>query len=91
MHCAKFGWNWPSGSGERFLNFVDVTSLFRNYLPIQKGGTIHLKNNESSSPKCQIWTWSGGCGDENEKVNDDDNNDDDNDDGQHINFDQKTH
>ena len=24
MHCYKFGWNWPSGSGEEdFLNFVN--------------------------------------------------------------------
>ena len=22
--CAKFGWNWPSGSGEDFKNFVNV-------------------------------------------------------------------
>ena len=28
MHCAKFGWNWPSGSGEEDLfNFVNVFSL----------------------------------------------------------------
>ena len=91
MLCAKFGWNWPSGSGEedflissmyfhyfviippwkrgpsfkqtwipsakdvlcqvwlklaqwfwrrRFLNFVNVFSLFRNYLPLEKGPFI---------------------------------------------------
>ena len=32
MHCAKFGWNWPSGSGEEdFLNFVNVFLLFGNF------------------------------------------------------------
>ena len=59
MLCAKFGWNWPSGSGEEdFLNFVNVFSLFRNYLPLEIGGTLHLNKLESSSPKdalCQFW------------------------------------
>ena len=33
MLCAKFGYKWPSGSGEEdFFNFVNVFSLFRNYL-----------------------------------------------------------
>ena len=92
MLCAKFGWNWPSGSGEedflissmyfhyfviwkgagriiwtnltllnqrmlcakfgwfwrrRFFNFVNVFSLFRNYLPLEKGTTLHLNKLES--------------------------------------------
>ena len=39
MHRAKFGWLWPCGSDkEDFLNFVNVFSLFRNYLPFEKGG-----------------------------------------------------
>ena len=30
MLCAKFGWKWPSGSGEFFFfNFVNVFSLFQ--------------------------------------------------------------
>ena len=29
---AKIGWNWPSGSGEDFLNFVNIFSLFCYYL-----------------------------------------------------------
>ena len=37
-HCAKFGWNWPCGSGEEdFLNFVNVFLLFCNYLPLEIG------------------------------------------------------
>ena len=39
MLCAKFAGDWLSGSGEEdFLNFVNVFSLFRNYLPLEKGG-----------------------------------------------------
>ena len=38
MLCAKFGWNWPSTwfSRRRFFNFVNVFSLFCNYLPLKK-------------------------------------------------------
>ena len=59
MLCAKLGWNWPSGSGENdFLNFLNVFSLFRNYLPLEKGRALHLNKLESPSPKdalCQVW------------------------------------
>ena len=38
MHCAKFSWYWPSGSGEDdFSNLFNVFSLFRNYLSLEKG------------------------------------------------------
>ena len=57
--CAKFGWNWFSGSGEEdFFNSVNVFSLFRNYLPLEKGRTLYLNKLESPSPKdalCQVW------------------------------------
>ena len=55
---AKFGWNWFSGSGEDFLNFINVFSLFCYFLPFEKGGTLHLNKLESPSPKdalCQVW------------------------------------
>ena len=42
----------------RFLNFVNVFSLFRNYLPLEKGGAHYLNKIESPSPKdalCQVW------------------------------------
>ena len=59
MLCAKFGWNWLSGSGEEdFLSFVNLFSLFLNYLPLEKGGALHLNKLESPSPKdalCQVW------------------------------------
>ena len=40
------------------VNFVNVYSLFRNYLPLEKGGALHLNKLESPSPKdalCQVW------------------------------------
>ena len=59
MLCANFGWNWLSGSGEEdFFNFVNVFSLFRYYLPLEKGGALHLNKLESPLPKdvlCQVW------------------------------------
>ena len=58
MLCAKFGWSWMSGSGEEdFFNFVNLFSLFRNYLPLGKGGALHLNKLESPSPNdalCQV-------------------------------------
>ena len=30
-------WFWR----KRFLNFVNVFSLFHNYLPLKKGGALH--------------------------------------------------
>ena len=56
LHCDKFGWKWLSG--RRFLNFVNVFSLFHNYLPLEEGGVLHLNKLESPSPKdalCQVW------------------------------------
>ena len=38
MLCAEIGWNWLSGSGEDFFNFVNVISRFRNYLPFERAG-----------------------------------------------------
>ena len=42
MHCAKFGWDWPSGSGEDFLISINVFLLFCNYLPFEKGTALYL-------------------------------------------------
>ena len=47
-------WFWR----RRFLNFVNVCSLFRNNLPLEKGAALHLNKLESPSPKdalCQVW------------------------------------
>ena len=59
MLCAKFGWNWLSGSGEEdFFNFVNELSLFRNYLPLEKGRALYLNKLDSPSPEdavSQVW------------------------------------
>ena len=42
----------------RFFNFVNVFLLFRNYLPLEKGGALHLNKVEYPSPEdalCQVW------------------------------------
>ena len=38
-----------------FKNFVNVFSLFRNYLPLEKGGTLHLNKLESLAPNDAFW------------------------------------
>ena len=47
-------WLWR----RRFLKFVNVISQFRNYLPLEKGGGLHLNKLEDPSPKdalFQVW------------------------------------
>ena len=91
MLCDKFGWNWPTGSG----NFVNVFSQFHNNLSLEKGGAPLLNKHESPSSKdalCQVWLklakwfWrrSWKC-----KVYDDDN-DNDKDNRQQTTFDQES-
>ena len=116
-HCAKFGWNWPSDSGEedflisslsfryfvlispwtkvgpfiwtnlsphhlrtRCATFVNVFSLFRNYLPLKKGGALFWTNLNSLYPRmhCVKFGWKMIMW----KVYDND--------GQRKNFDQKS-
>ena len=50
-----------------FFNFVNVFSIFRNYLPLKKDVAFHLNKLKFSSPKdalCQVWLkltqWFGG-------------------------------
>ena len=43
---------------KKIFNFVNVFSLFRSYLPLEKGGALHLKKPKSPSLKyalCQVW------------------------------------
>ena len=44
-------WFWR---GE-FFYFVNVFLLFCNYLPLEKGGVLHLNKLESPSPKDALW------------------------------------
>ena len=37
MHCAKNGWNRPSGSGDVWISSYLVFSLFPNYFPLENG------------------------------------------------------
>ena len=52
---------------ENFLkNFVNVVLLFCNYLPLEKGGALHLYKLESRQPRmhcCKFgWIWPSGSG-----------------------------
>ena len=95
MHCAKFGWNWRSGSGwEDFKISSNVFLLFGNYLP--GVGSSFEKN---WIPFTQGYfvpslVEIGPVGLEKKmkmlKVYGNDNNDDKNNDGQRANFDQKS-
>ena len=70
MHCAKFGWNWPSGSGKEdfFFYFVNVFSLFCNYLSLEKDRSLHLNKLKSPCEKMFCakfsWNWPSGSGEE---------------------------
>ena len=59
MLGAKFGWNWLSGSGEEdFKKNFNIILHFHYYLPLKKGGALHLNKFESPPPKnalCQVW------------------------------------
>ena len=59
MLCAKFVEIGPVVLGKRiFYIFVNVFSLFRNYLHLEKGRALHLNKLESPSPKedlYQVW------------------------------------
>ena len=59
MLCAKFGWKWPSGTGEEAFWISSI--FFRYFLiisPWKYGEALNLNKLESSSPKdalCQVW------------------------------------
>ena len=56
----------------RFLNFVNVFSLFHKYLPLEKGRALHLNKLESPSLRVTCakfgWNWTSGSGEEDENV-----------------------
>ena len=48
-------WFWR----RNFFNFINVFSLYCNYLPLEKGGALHLNKIESPSPKDALYQdWS---------------------------------
>ena len=53
MRCAKFGCNWPIGSGENcFKNLL----MYFHYFVIKRG-SLHFNNLIYSSPKDDLWFW----------------------------------
>ena len=43
---------------KNIFNFINVFLLFRNYLPLERGGGLYLNKREPPSPKdalCQVW------------------------------------
>ena len=61
MLYAKFGLNWAISSGEEeylyFAYFVNIFSLFRDYLPLKKGMVLPLNILESPSHKDELTSW----------------------------------
>ena len=58
-------WFWR----RRFFNFVNIFSLFRNYLPLEKGRALHLKKNLNPLHPRMLcakfgWNWLSGSGEE---------------------------
>ena len=51
LHCAKFGWNWPSGSGEDFL----ISSMYFCYFviiyPWKRAGPFIRRNLNPLHPR----------------------------------------
>ena len=70
MHCAKFGWNWPSVSGEEdFLILSMYFRPYRNYLPLEKGDALSFEQTWMSFTQgCTVpglvENWLTGSGDE---------------------------
>ena len=69
MLCAKFGWNWPSGSGEEdFLNFLNAFHYFVIISPWKRAGPfIWTKLNPLHSRMLCAkfgWYWLNGSGEE---------------------------
>ena len=72
MLCATFYWNLPIGSGYDFnffkINFVNVYSLFRNYIPLENGVTLSLNDLIPLHLRMLCaklsWNWSNGSGED---------------------------
>ena len=73
MLCAKFGWNWPSGSGEE--DFLISSTHFRYFViisPSKRMGPFIWKNLNPLHPRMLCakfgWNWSSGSWEEDENV-----------------------
>ena len=73
MLCAKFSWNWPSGSGEED---VFISSMYWSYFeiisPWRRVGPFTWTNLNSLHPRMLCdkygWNWLSGSGEENFKI-----------------------
>ena len=87
MHCAKFGWNWPCGSGEEDF-FLMYFRYFLIIFPWKRTGSFIWTKLILLHPRMLCaefaWNWLKGSGEW--KVYDNANNDND---GQWTNCDQK--
>ena len=73
MLCAKFGWNWLSGSGEEdFIISSMYVCSFVNISPWKRAGPFIWTNLNPFHPMMQCaklgWNWPSGSGDEIENV-----------------------
>ena len=63
MHCNKFGWNWPSGSGVEF--FFKISSMYFHYFviisPWKRVGSFFWTNLNPLHPRmiCSKFGWIG--------------------------------
>ena len=63
VHCVMLSRNWLSGSGEEdlIISWFHAFLLFRNYLPLEKGRTLHLHKLESRMLCAKFgWNWPSG-------------------------------
>mgnify|MGYP003691611305 CR=1 FL=1 len=73
MLCAKYGWNWPSGSGEE--DFLILSMFFHCFViisPWKRVGLFTWTNLNSLHPRMLCakfnWNWPSGSGEEDENV-----------------------
>ena len=57
---CQYGWNWLSNSREAF-KFINVFSLFRNYLPFEMDEPLHLNPHHQKMFSAKFgWNWPSG-------------------------------
>ena len=93
MLCAKIVEIGPMVLEKKILKFINVISLFSNYLPLEKGVALYLNKLESPSRKDTLCRVEIGrvILKKKKKMRKFTNNDDDNNDGQRINLIRKAH
>ena len=55
MLCAKFGWNWSNGSGEKDFWISSMYFCYFVIISPCKGMALHFKKLESPSPRDALW------------------------------------